>query len=121
MMASRVPATASAPCATPRSGITRKFPMTSLAESTSRTRYGGAAEKAGLRKGDVVYALDDFQIDRDGNYEDPTYGKVAAGHLLSTRHFVGDEVAFHVLRDGQKQTIKVKIGRKAPKEYVSDP
>src|SRR5215207_278667 len=85
------------------------------------TLDGGAAEKAGLRKGDVVYALDDFQIDRDGNYEDPTYGKVAAGHLLSTRHFVGDEVTFHLLRDGQKQIIKVKIGRKAPKEYVSDP
>jgi S1-C subfamily serine protease len=85
------------------------------------TLAGGSAEQAGLRKGDVVYAIDDFQIDRDGNYDDPTYGKVAAGHLLSTRHFVGDEVSFHLLRDGQKQTLKVKVGRKAAKDYVSDP
>jgi S1-C subfamily serine protease len=87
----------------------------------TETLAGGAAEQAGLRKGDVVIALDDFPIDRDGNYDDPTYGKVAAGHLLSTRHYVGDSVAFHLLRDGQKQTLNVKIGRKAPQEYVSDP
>ncbi len=81
----------------------------------------GPSEKGGLRKGDVILGVDEFEIDRDGNYNDPTYGKLAAGHLLSTSHFVGDTVAFHVLRDGQKQKVDVKLGRKEPSDYVSDP
>jgi S1-C subfamily serine protease len=87
----------------------------------TETLAEGPAEKGGLRKGDVIVALDEFPIDRDGNYDDPTYGKVAAGHLLSTLHFVGETVAFHVLRDGKKETVPVKLGRKTPSEYVSDP
>jgi hypothetical protein len=85
------------------------------------TLAGGPAEKGGLRKGDVLLALDNFEIDRDGNYDDAAYGKVGAGHLLSTSHYVGENVAFHLLRDGKKETIQVKLGRKAPSEYVSDP
>jgi hypothetical protein len=87
----------------------------------TETLIDGPSEKGGLRKGDVILALDEFPIDRDGNYDDPAYGKVAAGHLLSTLHFVGETVTFHILRDGKKDTVPVKLGRKAPNEYVSDP
>jgi hypothetical protein len=87
----------------------------------TETLMGGPAEEAGLQKGDVLLALGKFEIDRDGNYNDPTYGKIAAGHLLSTRHFVGDTVPFHLLRGGEKKSVDVKLGRKDPKEYVSDP
>jgi S1-C subfamily serine protease len=87
----------------------------------TETLAGGSSESGGVRKGDVLIAVDNFQIDRDGNYDDPAYGKLAAGHLLSTLHFVGDTVAFHVLRDGKKEKVEVKLERKASSEYVSDP
>jgi S1-C subfamily serine protease len=87
----------------------------------TETLRGGPAEAAGLKKGDVLLAVDKYAVDQDGNFNDPTYGKIALGHLLSTHHFVGDKVTFHILRDGEKKTIEVTVGRKAPKDYVSDP
>lgn len=85
------------------------------------TLRGGPAEIAGLKRGDVVIAMDEFPIDRDGNFQDPTYGAVAAAHLLSTRHFVADKVTFKIIREGEKMEIPVTLGRKSPQEYVSDP
>lgn len=87
----------------------------------TETLRGGPAEAAGLKRGDVVVAMNEFPVDRDGNFQDPTYGPLAAAHLLSTRHFVGDKVTFHVVRDGEKKEIPVTLGRKAPADYVSDP
>jgi co-chaperonin GroES (HSP10) len=81
----------------------------------------GSAEKTGIKKGDVVVAVGDHPVDQDGNYTDPKYGDIALGHLLSTRYYVGDTLPFHILRDGQKMTVDVKLTRKAPEEYVSDP
>ncbi len=82
---------------------------------------GGPAEKAGLKKGDVLTAVNEFPVDQDGNFTDPTYGKIALGHLLSTRHMSGDTVKFRILRDGAEQTLEVKLARRDPSDYVSDP
>jgi S1-C subfamily serine protease len=81
----------------------------------------GPADKAGLKKGDVVLAADEFPVDQDGNFPDPTYGKIPLGHYLSTRHFVGDTVKLHILRDGQKQTLAATLTHRDPASYVSDP
>jgi S1-C subfamily serine protease len=82
---------------------------------------GGPAETAGLKKGDVLLAADEFAVDQDGNFPDPAYGKIPLGHLISTRHLVGDTVKFRILRDGQEQTLDVKLARRDPASYVSDP
>lgn len=82
---------------------------------------GGPAETAGVKKGDVLIAADEFAIDQDGNFPDPAYGKIPLGHLISTRHLVGDTVKFRILRDGQEQTLDVKLARRDPSSYVSDP
>jgi hypothetical protein len=82
---------------------------------------GGSAEKSGIKKGDVLLAVDNYAVDQDGNFDDPAYGKTALGHLLSTHHFVGDKLTFHLLRDGEKKSAEVILARKYPKDYVSDP
>jgi hypothetical protein len=81
----------------------------------------GSAEKAGLKKGDVLLAVDEFAVDQDGNYADPKYGKIPTGHLFSTAHYVGDKVKFQILRGGEKMTLDVTLSRKAPSDYVIDP
>jgi len=82
---------------------------------------GGPAEAAGLQKADILLAADQFAVDQDGNFADPTYGKISLGHYLSTRHLVGDIVKFRLLRGGEEKTIDVKLARKDPSTYVSDP
>ena len=81
----------------------------------------GPAGKGGLQKGDILTAVDGFAVDQDGNYDDPTYGKISIGHLLCTRHFVGEEVKMHILREGQPQVLGVQLTHRAPQENISDP
>src|SRR4051794_22694111 len=49
----------------------------------TETLREGSSESAGMRKGDILFQVDEYPVDPDGNYEDPTYGKIAVGHLLS--------------------------------------
>ena len=70
-------------------------------------RPGGSASHAGLKRGDVLLAIDEFDVDRHGQYEDPDYGKLNIAHLSSTRSFAGDLRTYHVWR--QKQTLALKL------------
>ena len=81
----------------------------------------GAAEKAGMKKGDVLTGIDDTAVDQDGNFSHPKYGKIPAGHLFSTVHFIGDKVKLHILRAGEKLTLDATLSRKDPSDYVIDP
>jgi S1-C subfamily serine protease len=81
----------------------------------------GPAERAGLKKGDVLVAVNDLAVDQDGNFPHPKYGKIPTGHIFSTMFFVGDTVNLHILREGEKQTLEITLTRKAPEEYVIDP
>ncbi len=61
---------------------------------------GGAADKAGLRAGDVVTKVNDF----------PT--TTADGLIAATRYYApGTTVEVSYLRDGQSHTAKVTLGR----------
>jgi len=84
-------------------------------------RPGGPAEKAGLRKGDVVVALNGKPLDQDGNYEDPTFGKISFSHLTNTVAHVGDKITFTVLRDGKRQDIPVTLESVAKEDDLSPP
>jgi hypothetical protein len=83
--------------------------------------HGGPAEKAGIEKGDVILRVDDLPVDQDGNYADTTYGKIALGHLLSTRHYVGDVVKFSLLRNGGPKDVTLTLTHRAPESYMSPP
>ena len=67
------------------------------------------AAKAGLQAGDIITAVGDNEIDQNGNYVDPLYGKLGFSNLLTAKAYVGDSVALHILRGGKPLTLNVKL------------
>ena len=55
---------------------------------------GTPAMKAGLQVGDMVTAVANNEIDQNGNYVDPLYGKIEFTNLLSAHGYAGDVVPF---------------------------
>jgi S1-C subfamily serine protease len=82
---------------------------------------GGPAALAGIEKGDVILRVDDQPVDQDGNYNDPTYGRIALSHLLSTRHYVGDALKFSLLRHGAPKDVTVTLAHRALESFMSPP
>ena len=52
---------------------------------------GGPAEKAGLRKGDLIVRAGGKEIDGEGNYSDPRLGKINFSNLATLESSVGDK------------------------------
>lgn len=71
-----------------------------------------SAELAGLQVDDVLRAIDDTPIDADGNFTHPDYGRIPLGFLITTNRLVGDTVTFHIIRNGEKMEIPVKLQRR---------
>ena len=65
---------------------------------------GTAAEDAGLRRGDIITAMDDQQV---------TSMADLAGQITS--HAPGDDVTLTVMRDGEELTVEVTLGS-APRQ-----
>lgn len=76
---------------------------------------------AGLEKGDVLSAIDEFTLDSDGNYEDPLHGKISLENLISTKKYVGDRITLTIYRDGKKITKTATLARRDPDSFVSPP
>jgi hypothetical protein len=70
------------------------------------------AEKAGLKKGDIVLSVDGQGVDQDGNYNDSLYGKISVVHLLSTRHFHGSKVKLGVMRDRAVRDLEMTVAHR---------
>lgn len=79
------------------------------------------AAKAGLQEGDTILHAAGEDVDQDGNYDDPEYGKLAISHHLSTKHFVGEKVELTVVRKGEKRTLGIVLDHRGPESFVSDP
>lgn len=67
------------------------------------------ASKAGFKKGDVLLAADGESIDRQGYYQSELYGKLHWSHLVRAKHVMGDTLSLEISRDGEKQSIDVKL------------
>lgn len=70
---------------------------------------GSPIDRAGIKKGDVLLGIDDFSLDRFGEYEDPEFGPQSVAHLTTTRAKAGDTVVFHILRDGKPLDVDVTL------------
>jgi hypothetical protein len=81
----------------------------------------GPAAKAGILEGDVLLAIDEKQVDPDGNYLHPIYGKLSITHLTTTDAFPGQKVVMTILRNGVRQKIDVELFRRSPSDYVVEP
>jgi hypothetical protein len=74
-------------------------------------RKGGAAETAGVKKGDVLLAIDGQPIDRRGYYQHPQYGSLFWGHLIRGEKSTGESVTLSLLREGQPLELKPVLTR----------
>src|SRR5438132_12970835 len=77
--------------------------------------------KAGLQIGDIVTAVANNEIDQNGNYVDPLYGKIEFTNLLTAHAYSGDIVPFLVQRSGKPMELKVTLEHRDAKDYVSPP
>jgi S1-C subfamily serine protease len=74
-------------------------------------RKGGAADAAGVKKGDVLLAVDGQAIDRRGYYQHPNYGSLSWGHLIRGEKATGETVKLSILRDGKTIEISATLTR----------
>jgi S1-C subfamily serine protease len=79
------------------------------------------AMKAGLQVGDLVTSIGNHEIDQNGNYVDPLYGKIEFTNLISGRGFVGDVLSLSVQRAGKPMQVNVTLEHRTPKDYVVPP
>lgn len=82
---------------------------------------GGAAEAAGVQKGDVIFRIDGHAVDQDGNYRDSDYGKIASAHIASTKHFDGETVKVTLFRKGETKDVELKLSHRPVESYVIEP
>lgn len=86
----------------------------------NEVRVSSAADKAGIRRGDVILSVGGQRIDQDGNYEDPLFGRLSFSHLTSIKARVGDRIDFEIFRDGKKQTVPVTLEELDRSKIISE-
>ena len=79
------------------------------------------AAKAGLKIGDIVAAIGKDEIDQNGNYVDPLYGKIEFTNLITSHAFVGDTLQFQIQREGKPMDFNVMLEHRNAKDYVIPP
>jgi S1-C subfamily serine protease len=82
---------------------------------------GTPAMKSGLQVGDIITSVANNDIDQNGNYVDPLYGKIEFTNLLTAHAYAGDVVPFRIQRDGKPMQLKVTLEHRDAKDYVSPP
>src|SRR5262249_16667995 len=79
------------------------------------------ANKAGLKVGDIVTAVGNHDIDENGNYIDPLYGKIEFTNLLTPHSYAVDVVPFLVQGEGKPMRLSLTLDHRDPKDYVTPP
>jgi len=82
---------------------------------------GSAAERGGLREGDIIMEIAGFSIDSRGNYEHPLYGKISIAHLTRCNCHVGDTVPFKIFRAGKILTLDIVPDHRPSESYLVPP
>ena len=82
---------------------------------------GSAAERGGLREGDIILEIAGFSIDSRGNYEHPLYGKISIAHLIRCNFHVGEIVPFKIFRAGKILTLNIVPDHRSSGSYLVPP
>lgn len=64
-----------------------------------------------LQVGDIILEVDGFEIDSEGKYVDPDYGRLSMRSLSTRAHVAGEAIPFTVWRDGAEQDVNYKLPR----------
>lgn len=79
------------------------------------------AAKAGLQVGDIVVGMGSNEIDQNGNYVDPLYGKIEFTNLITAKAFAGDTVQLHIQRAGKPMQLNLTLEHRDVDDYVIPP
>jgi hypothetical protein len=77
--------------------------------------------KGGLQVGDIITAIKSNDLDQNGNYVDPLYGKIEFTNLLTGHVFAGDTVPFQIQREGKPMQLQIKLEHRPTQDYVIPP
>ncbi len=58
-----------------------------------------------LKQGDVILAIDGFEIDSEGKYIDPQYGRLSMGSLATRKHMAGESIQIRLWRNNREETV----------------
>jgi hypothetical protein len=75
-----------------------------------RTAWGGSACGT-LRRKDVLLSLDGHDIDADGYYVHPRYGRIRFTNIAVDGHLAGDVLRARVLRQGEVRDLSLTLRR----------
>ena len=79
------------------------------------------AAKAGLQVGDIVVGLGNNEIDQNGNYVDPLYGKIEFTNLITARAYAGDAMPIQIQREGKAMQLNLALDHREASDYVIPP
>jgi S1-C subfamily serine protease len=79
------------------------------------------AAKAGLRVGDIVVSVAGNEIDQNGNYVDPLYGKIEFTNLITARTYAGNVMPIQIQREGQAMPLNLALEHRETNDYVIPP
>src|SRR5438874_9844554 len=79
------------------------------------------AAKAGLQVGDIIVSVGNNEIDQNGNYVDPLYGKIEFTNLITARGYVGDTLAVRIQREGKPMQLDFILDHREVNDYVIPP
>lgn len=77
-----------------------------------------AAEGAGLQKGDVILAINDYKIDNQGTVQHPLYGRISVHALLRSMLPLGESLTMHLSRQGKRIDLNVPLNRDAAEKAL---
>lgn len=73
-----------------------------------------------LREGDVLLAVDGYDLDDEGRFVHEVHGRLSASWLFQGRRYAGDRVKARILRDGSEREVELEL-RSVPESELRVP
>lgn len=64
-----------------------------------------------LHAGDILFEIDGFEIDNEGKFVDPDYGRLSMNGLATRAHTAGQSIPMKVWREGREWTVDYLLPR----------